>query len=537
MVNESGQPITTEEGEPDVMGHEASIWEVLRKSEEKIRLEKKKLTKEKVQIDRIKEGLLREMDDVAKLKDDIIAQKNEAIKERDRLFALKDEFATQKGKLLEVKARLDEQRLNLEARITEVNQKIQEVEERSNTLTEREKNMLSAAEEFASKKEELVRWEEEIIDKEKEITNKMKPLLEKETDLQNRERDLNERELSLSQEKEIRVTKTKALIERDSKLLAREKAIEEQHDKLITYRMKLAERESRLLTIQEIPGGGEEFKSIESLSPNVGGEELAKMVDDLEMGEVAPPPMYVPLDKPIRPGLDSSALDLLSDDTPKETELAELEEEMPCPTCGTMISMVATTCFACGMEIKTESVEEKRPIIPEESLSVSTAGPQEEPSIESEFLEFEEKEVATEPKLPTIEELNDMSMDELVARCEILGLDPSGKEKHLRRRLLAYIKGPMSSEEQKAPVVLETSAKPSAELSAKPSAKPTVKRIAKPSAEPPVKLTVKPPAEPQAEESVKAPACSDCGEELIYIDQYSRWYCYACEKYAPRVLK
>lgn len=39
-----------------------------------------------------------------------------------------------------------------------------------------------------------------------------------------------------------------------------------------------------------------------------------------------------------------------------------------------------------------------------------------------------------------------------------------------------------------------------------------------------------PPPPPPEEENVFY--CKECGKPLTYIEQYKRWYCYSCEKYA-----
>lgn len=77
---------------------------------------------------------------------------------------------------------------------------------------------------------------------------------------------------------------------------------------------------------------------------------------------------------------------------------------------------------------------------------------------------------------------------------------------------------------------------------APPAAQPTETKIeaeipivinveeAAPSARPQHDLEAAPPKAPEA----KIRSCTSCGQPLKYIDKYSRYYCYACKKYAPR---
>jgi hypothetical protein len=46
---------------------------------------------------------------------------------------------------------------------------------------------------------------------------------------------------------------------------------------------------------------------------------------------------------------------------------------------------------------------------------------------------------------------------------------------------------------------------------------------------PPISPAYAPPAPPPA---ATTPVCSTCGGPLTYIEQYKRWYCYKCQKYA-----
>ena len=51
MADDSDRIPDMEDPDPGTMEHEASIWEVLRKSDEKIKLEKRRLNQEKTDVD------------------------------------------------------------------------------------------------------------------------------------------------------------------------------------------------------------------------------------------------------------------------------------------------------------------------------------------------------------------------------------------------------------------------------------------------------------------------------------------------------
>jgi predicted RNA-binding Zn-ribbon protein involved in translation (DUF1610 family) len=158
----------------------------------------------------------------------------------------------------------------------------------------------------------------------------------------------------------------------------------------------------------------------------------------------------------------------LEEPKPEEEQLEPTERE--CPQCGTLISMKAITCFACGMELEMTAEPE-------------TQAQVEEPSMVSEPEEKPEVEEGGDEKLPSKEELYTMSDDQLVALGKTLGVNTDGRAKHLRERLIEYIEGGEKKEEAKG--------------------------------------------------EVSAHVCPDCGGELTYVEQYDAWYCPACEKYAP----
>jgi len=56
--------------------------------------------------------------------------------------------------------------------------------------------------------------------------------------------------------------------------------------------------------------------------------------------------------------------------------------------------------------------------------------------------------------------------------------------------------------------------------------------ILKPSAAQPQALGPQPMAQPQQPQQPQQSVCSTCKGPLSYIQQYQRWYCYKCQKYA-----
>jgi hypothetical protein len=209
----------------------------------------------------------------------------------------------------------------------------------------------------------------------------------------------------------------------------------------------------------------------------------------------------------------------------KEEAKEDIAEERECPKCKTMIQKDATTCYACGADLifngleREEGAEEQKAEEDTEQKKEEgfSQGQTNEASIESgtiasenkkedgedaveegvkeesildafidsEVKEPEEKEEEGEVKLPSKDELYTMSDEQLVALCETLGLDSTGRTKHLRERLLEHIDGGKSEAEEKPQVDME-----------------------------------------------KKHSCVECGGDLSYIEQYDRWYCYSCERYS-----
>jgi ribosomal protein L37AE/L43A len=177
----------------------------------------------------------------------------------------------------------------------------------------------------------------------------------------------------------------------------------------------------------------------------------------------------------VKPDEPSGGTQVEPEVIPKEEEKKPEEEERDCPTCGTMISKQASTCFACGADVE-PVMGEKKETEPEVPTKLEPA-----PELES-TVELEPKR---EVIVPSKDELYTLSDDQLVELCNSLGLDSSGRSKHLRERLLKYIEGQQEEGEK----------------------------------------------EPEKAEEGKS--CPDCGGDLTYVEQYDAWYCSACEKYAP----
>jgi ribosomal protein S27AE len=442
---------------------------------------------------------------------------------------MREQIANQREKAMEILGRMEEQRSNLKIRIEEVNNKIVEVEERNKNLNEREKITIKSSEEIKAKKSELLKWENEIIEKDKDIANKTKTILERENELQNKERQLNERESELNQTDEKRLTKEKELTDREGRLLEKEKSIQEEFEKLAAMRVKFSERESMLMETEKTLAEGEDFEPLEKIPSEIGDEGIENIAKELESEKTSAPtdepelisveettipesPESEAAEKPTETKVETSepenpeseaaerptetkvetsesespeseapetTLESLREETPAE-EIPE--DEKPCPNCSTLINKEASVCYACGSEVAPEkTLEEEIALLGE---------PTEESRAESEFLELEKKEEKGEEQvLPNKEDLYTMREEQLVAICASLGLDTSGREKHLRERIIIHMEGGATSEE-----------------------------------------TVGSTSDEEAEKAT----CPDCDGELTYIEQYDRWYCYNCEKYAPR---
>ncbi|UCF07731.1 MAG: hypothetical protein JSW28_08835 [Thermoplasmata archaeon] len=504
MYDESKKLTDLEDSEQGVLDREASIWEVLRKSEEKIRVERKRINEEKAVVERLKEKLFKEKDELNKLKDEVISEKKETIKERDQLSESKDHLAVLRHKATRIIGRLEEQHLNLRDRIEEVNKKIREVEQRTASLLTREKALLKTDEGLKAKGNEYIRWENEIIEKEKEVTNKVKALTARESDLTEREKALNARENAINKSEQERVAKENDLAARYDKLLAREKDLQDEQERLTSMKIAIMEREKRLLAREKILEEGEVYEPIEPLSKDIKAPDLEKVEGELGIApgaQVSPQltsdeGMVTASREPVTTGEDTVTPHVTVKDQPEAKEEMEeaIDEERACPRCGTMISKVATTCFACGTDLTSEvKIEEAKASLSEGATTISEDTARESPK-ESEFLRFEEKEKEEEFKLPSKEELYTLSDDELVRACTILGLDTDGRTKHLRERLLGYMEKMESEEGKKAADQIAT----------------------------------------MGQKEGDQPTCSECGNAMNYIEQYDRYYCYTCEKYAPK---
>jgi len=497
MTDDSSRIINIEDPDQGVLEHEASIWEVLRKSEEKIRQEKRRLNQEKAEVARMREKLFAEKDELATLKDEVILEKKQTIKERDELSEVRDHLAVQRQKATRLIGRLEEQQLNLRDRVDEVNQKIAEVDKRSRELLDRERALLKTSDEIKARSGELAKWEKEIIEKEKDSAAKAKALIEREDALREKEKAINEKEKSTNRAEQERLSRENEINERWSHLLAKEKSQQEDYEKFLAAKSQLLERETNIFSREQVLEESGTLEPIEPAFADIKGMDLEKA--EVELGlkeetmtapeisqevpseETSPPPESIPETPPVEP----------EPEQPQETEPPEdeTEGERACPRCGTMISKVATTCFACGTDL-----------VPETAPPVTEAPPQQQEAdsegpAESEFLDFEKKESGGEVHLPTREELYTLSEEQLISVSSALGLDTSGRVKHLRERLMEYIEktkgdgAPVEGDEDKVSDSLEEE---------------------------------------------KAPTCSDCGSDLKYIEQYDRYYCYSCEKYAKK---
>jgi len=378
-----------------------------------------------------------------------------------------------------------------------VNLKIIEVEKRTKELLVRERTLLITSDDIKAKSKELIKWENEIIDKEKDSAVKAKTLLEKENALREKEKAINEKEKSINRADQERLSRETELNERLSQLLAKEKLQQEDYEKLLAAKSKLLEKETSILSREKILEEGGMLETIEPASTDIKGLDIERVAEDLEIKEEtgsypeSGPEEEPSVEPPPQPEVsqETEAAETEPESQP-ENEAADegTEGERACPRCGTMISKVATTCFACG----TDLVPEISP--PEVQPSPEEEGGKETPA-ESEFLEFEKKERGGEVQIPTKEELYTLSEEQLVSVSSALGLDTSGRVKHLRERLIEFIE---KTEEEQLPGVADE------------------------------------PKEKDKQDTKEAPTCTDCGSQMNYIEQYNRYYCYSCEKYAKR---
>jgi predicted RNA-binding Zn-ribbon protein involved in translation (DUF1610 family) len=498
MADDSDKIVNIEDPEQGVLDHEASIWEVLRKSEEKIRQEKRRLNQEKAEVARMREKLFAEKDELVKLKDEVILEKKQTIKERDELSGARDHLAVQRQKATRLIGRLEEQQLNLRDRVDDVNLKITEVEKRTKALLVRERALLITSDDIKAKSKELIKWENEIIDKEKDSAKKAKTLIDTENALREKEKAINEKEKSINRVDQERLSRETELNDRWSQLLAKEKLQQEDYEKLLAAKAQLLERETHILSREKVLENGGTLEPIEPASADLKGLDIDEVEKDLglqeETGsypEIAEEEPQVESTPPPESNQENHAVEIKPEQQPESEEVEEATKgERVCPRCGTMISKVATTCFACG----TDLVPEEVPSV----LQVSTdkEGREKEAPAESEFLDFENKESGGKVQVPTREELYTMNEEQLVSVSTDLGLDTSGRVKHLRERLIEYIE--------------------KAEREGVPPGKGDRPEVS------------------ENNEGEKAPACTECGSELNYIEQYDRYYCYSCEKYAKK---
>ncbi len=148
---------------------------------------------------------------------------------------------------------------------------------------------------------------------------------------------------------------------------------------------------------------------------------------------------------------------------------------------------------------------------------------------------------------------------ELIDLCKAYDLDPSGTKEQLQERLLSYLHD-LEAEDQgeTAPETPIPAVEPAAVTS--PSEAPHAEEPGPAKAEPVAAPVSSAPAQTVLVEKEKAaPAapvlvtaasapvvievpkpvvhverpCPTCGRELSFITQYSRWYCYFCQRYAP----
>jgi ribosomal protein L37AE/L43A len=132
------------------------------------------------------------------------------------------------------------------------------------------------------------------------------------------------------------------------------------------------------------------------------------------------------------------------------------------------------------------------------------------------------------------EEMDLASKEELMKWCRDYGLDDSGMKYELRLRLLEYVRKQgllLKGEEPRE-------AEEGAEAEEKAHGEVVVVKEAK--EERPEEKEREEEKEPREQvEEIQQEGqrgetdCPTCGQELTYIPQYGRWYCYSCRAYAP----
>jgi ssDNA-binding Zn-finger/Zn-ribbon topoisomerase 1 len=137
------------------------------------------------------------------------------------------------------------------------------------------------------------------------------------------------------------------------------------------------------------------------------------------------------------------------------------------------------------------------------------------------------------------EEMDLASKEQLMKWCRDYGLDDSGMKYELRLRLLEYVrkqglllKGekPEDAAQEEAAESQQQQEEPSGEVVV--VEEPEEEKREEEAREEKVEAAQEAEAQPKTVQSAQHP-CPTCGQELTYIPQYDRWYCYSCRAYAP----
>ena len=232
---------------------------------------------------------------------------------------------------------------------------------------------------------------------------------------------------------------------------------------------------------------------------------------------------------------------------PRETALVATAAPPPSPEPEAKPAETATEA------IKPEAPSPPPAAAPETAATLPQAAPVEQeppkPSMEMRLL-AKQKPAAVRVKLFALKK------PELVDLSRVYDLDPSGTKEDLQQRLLSHLHDlemegePVAEEEPPAATVpaseiqepSEATAQEPAAADVSPEA-PTPAQVATEETTPEPAKQVQPapaivvpsaaPAEaPRSAPKVEHP-CPTCGKELTFISQYNRYYCYACQRYAP----
>jgi hypothetical protein len=317
------------------------IWQVIEEFKDKIKVQEVDIKDRREKLDareeklRSDEKILAEFHSKMEHRETSVSRREAELKQREELSDRKDkELFSMEGSLTNIEKQLRSERSVLEKRQTEISVQEAELLRLVESASSHERNIKESMRRFNEVEERLLLDETKLRQALEEASARREELLVK-------AKVLEEQAEAAANNKRFMIEQQKRFVEWERTLNDREKALNE---KLVFF-------DSTGQHSFSVPASDDLMASTGPVPEEKNAEALEPTVDDGSQMRSVPAPMETMVETYVTP---------VPEPTPERTHVREpvrqepqpKAEEVSCPQCRTIIDSTATTCWACGTNIK-----------------------------------------------------------------------------------------------------------------------------------------------------------------------------------------